>query len=156
VLNARNPFVAARTADGTTIRKPRIVFNQFGGSLGGPIIRDKLFVFGAYEAYRESASRRVNGTVPTASYRAEILRALPFAETKILLDVLPMPNVPINTDLGSFEGIQNATSRENHVVAKGDYRVTPLSNFGVSYTRMRPFGLDPSYQANGALGTFAP
>ena len=150
LLNARNPFVAARTAGGTEIRKPRIVFNQFGGSLGGPIIRDKLFLFGAYEGYRESASRRVNGTVPTAAYRAEILRALPFAETKILLDLLPLPNVPINTDLGSFEGIRNATSRENHVVMKGDYRVTSLSNFGVSYTRMRPFGLDPTYHVNGA------
>ena len=77
------------------------VFNQFGGSLGGPVIRDKLFVFGTYEGYQESASRRVNGTVPTASYRAEILRALPFAETRILLDVLPAPNVSINNDLGA-------------------------------------------------------
>jgi len=150
LLNARNPFVAARTATGQSIPKPRIVFNQFGGSLGGPIIRDKLFVFGAYEGYRESASRRVNGTVPTASYRNEILRALPFAETKILMDILPAPNVAINNDLGSFEGIRNATSRENHVVAKGDFRVTPLSNLSVSYTRMRPYGLDPTYHVNGA------
>ncbi|MDX1979199.1 MAG: TonB-dependent receptor [Bryobacteraceae bacterium] len=144
-LNARNPFVAARTASGATIPRPRIVFNQFGASAGGRIIRDRLFIFGAYEGYRESASRRVNGTVPTASYRSEILRALPFAETRLMLDLLPAANVPINDDIAGFEGIRNATSKENHTIIKGDYRVTDSSNLAVNYTRMRPFGLDPNY-----------
>lgn len=150
LLNARNPFVAATRADGTEIRKPRIVFNQFGGTLGAPIIKDRVFGFVTYEGYRESASRRVNGTVPTQSYRNEILRALPLPETKAMLDVLPLPNGPINADVGTFEGIRNATSRENHFVGKGDARLTSLSNLAVTYTRMRPFGLDPSYYVGGA------
>lgn len=150
LLNARNPFVASRTANGTQIPKPRIVFNQFGGSLGAPIVKDRIFGFATYEGYRESASRRSNGTVPTASYRSEILNALPFPETRILLDVLPLPNVPINNDIGTFEGIRNALSRENHFVGKGDVRLTSMSNFAVTYTRMRPYGLDPSYYLNGA------
>ena len=150
VLNARNPFVAARTAGGVEIRKPRIVFNQFGGSLGGPVIKDRVFLFGTYEGYRESASRRVNGTVPTEAYRAEILRALPLPETKVLLDVLPLPNTAINADVGRFEGIRNALSRDNHLVAKGDVRLSPYTSFAVTYTRLRPFGLDPSYYVDGA------
>jgi outer membrane receptor protein involved in Fe transport len=150
ILNARNPFVAAYTADGKSIPKPRSVFNQFGGSAGGPILRDRLFVFGAYEGYRESSSRRVNGTVPTPAYRTEILRALPFQEMRTLLDLLPLPNGPINDDVGRFEGIRNALSTENHGVLKGDYRVTQLSNLAITYTRMRPYGLDPSYLVNGA------
>ncbi len=145
LLNARNPFVAARTAAGSTIPKPRIVFNQFGSAAGGKIIRDKLFVFGTYEGYRESASRRVNGAIPTQSFRNEILRALPFPETKAMLDLLPAVNVPVNDDIGRVEGIRNATSKENHVIVKGDYRVTAASNLTVNYTRMRPFGLDPNY-----------
>ena len=149
VLNARNPFIAARRADGSEIRKPRIVFNQFGGTLGAPIVKDRVFAFATYEGYRESASRRVNGTVPTQSYRDEILRALPFPETKLMMDVLPQPNVPINSDIGTFEGIRNATSRENHFVLKGDARLTSMSNLAVTYTRMRPFGLDPSYYLAG-------
>ncbi|MGH9627525.1 MAG: TonB-dependent receptor domain-containing protein, partial [Bryobacteraceae bacterium] len=149
-LNARDPFVAARTASGAGIPKPRIVFNQFGGTLGAPIIKDRVFGFVAYEGYRESASRRVNGTVPTPAFRSEILSALPYPETQILMDVLPQPNVPINDDVGRFEGIRSATSRENHFVGKGDLRITPLSNLAVTYTRMRPFGLDPSYYVDGA------
>ena len=85
--------------------------------------------------------------VPTAAYRSEILQALPFQEMKILLDTLPMPNVPINEDVGRSEGIRNATSRDNHVLLKGDYRVTQSSNFAITYTRLRPFGLDPSISA---------
>src|SRR5262249_8160165 len=88
VLNARNPFIAARDTTGGVLPKPRVVFNQFGGSLGGPVFRDRVFFFGAYEGYRESASRRVNLMAPTQRYRDEITRALPFPETKILLDIL--------------------------------------------------------------------
>lgn len=150
VLNARNPFVAARTAGGDEIRKPRVVFNQYGASAGGRIIRDKLFFFGAYEGYRESAARRVNGTVPTPAFRTEITRAHPSPEMKAHLDMLPLPNVAVNDDIGRFEGIRSATSRENHTIAKADYRVTTASSLAFNYTRMRPFGLDPSYYNNGA------
>src|SRR5262245_27464564 len=150
VLNARNPFIAARDQTGNMLPKPRAVFNQFGGSLGGPVVLNRIFFFGAYEGYRESASRRVNATVPTTSYRNEILRALPFAETKILLDNLPLPIVPINDDLGRFEGIRNVESSENHVTAKGDIRITSAGNLALTYTRLRPYGLDPRADVNGA------
>src|SRR5262245_796482 len=150
VLNARNPFVAARGSDGQMLPKPRAVFNQFGGSLGGPVVRNRIFFFGAYEGYRESASRRVNATVPTASYRSQILEALPFQEMRILLDTLPMPIVPINNDLGRFEGIRNAVSSENHFVAKGDFHLSSLNSLAVTYTRMRPYGLDPRANVDGS------
>jgi hypothetical protein len=96
-----------------------VVFNHFGGPLGAPTIKDRVFGFATYEGYRESASRRVNGTVPTAAFRSEILRALPVPETKVLLDALPLPNAFVDDDIGRFEGIRNATSRENHFVGQG-------------------------------------
>ncbi|HJZ97943.1 MAG TPA: TonB-dependent receptor [Candidatus Solibacter sp.] len=144
LLNALSPFTASRDATGKSIPKPRIVFNQFGASAGGKIIRDKLFVFGAYEGYRESSSRRVNANTPTQAYRDEILRAYTVPEMKIILDTLPLPNSPINTDIGRYDGIRNVVSRDNHVLLKGDYRVTKSGNLAVTYARLRPYGLDPA------------
>ena len=150
VFNARSPFQISRNADGSRIPKNREVFNQFGGSLGGPILRDKAFFFLAYEGYRESTVQRVNGTVPTPALRQQILSALPFRETRILMDTLPQPNVAINDNVGRFEGTGRRESTENHFVAKGDIQLTGASRLTLAYTRNRPFGLDPRYNLDGA------
>jgi hypothetical protein len=150
IFNARNPFQVSRAADGSVLPKNREVFNQFGGSLGGPVIRDRAFFFFTYEGYRESAFQRVNGDVPTAALRQRILTALPFPETKILLDTLPEPNVPVDANIGRFEGSGRRESTENHFVVKGDIQLTSAGRLTLAYTRNRPFGLDPRYNLDGA------
>lgn len=143
-LNARDIFLPR------TQPKPRTVFNQFGGSLGGPVLRSKLFFFGTYEGYRESAFVRVQGNVPTQALRDQILAALPFPETKIVLDTLPLPTEPRNADIGFFVGARNRERDENHVVAKGDLALLNGGHATVTYTRMRPFALIPRINVDGA------
>jgi len=51
--------------------------NQFGGSLGGPIVRDKTFFFLASEAYRQNWGYPVSGDVPSAALIATVPSASP-------------------------------------------------------------------------------
>jgi outer membrane receptor protein involved in Fe transport len=142
VFSARDPFMPGTAA------KPKVRFNQFGGSLGGPIVRNRAMFFTAYEGYREAAGQSVQGNVPTQSLRERILAALPFPETKIALDQLPQPNEAINTDIGRYRSSGNRERRDNHVTAKGDV-VVFNGNLSTTYTRMRPYTKNPSiYTAN--------
>ena len=60
-FSSRDPFLPATTP------KAKIRFNQFGGSLGGPILRNRVLFFSTYEGYREEAGRTVSDNV--ASYQ---------------------------------------------------------------------------------------
>ena len=49
--------------------KPALHQNQFGGTVGGPLKRDKLFFFLDYEGFRQSSSFTDTATLPTAAER---------------------------------------------------------------------------------------
>jgi hypothetical protein len=135
-LFAKNAFLTAQP-------KPRVRFNQFGGSLGGPVVRDRVFFFGAYEGYRENAGVEVQGNVPTELLRSQVLAANPSRETEIVLSALPLPNESINANVGRWRGLKTRTRRDNHILAKGDVRIKEGS-LSVTFTRMRPYTDNPS------------
>jgi hypothetical protein len=55
--------------DNPVVPRPPLVRNQFGGSIGGPILRDRLFFFFDYNGRRDTLSNVVEQTVPMDSYR---------------------------------------------------------------------------------------
>ena len=61
----RNSAMDARNYFNTEARKTVFQNNQFGGSLGGPIIKDRTFFFGAYEGQRENVGSDFLQNVPT-------------------------------------------------------------------------------------------
>ena len=65
----RNNKLDARNFFSSTEGAPPFKRNQFGGSLGGPIIRDKMFVFGNYEGYRQARGESSDVFVPNAQFR---------------------------------------------------------------------------------------
>ena len=68
----RNDHFDARTFNATTGPKPVYIRNQFGGSLGGPIKKDRAWIFGAYERTSERNHVSTLSTVPTAEERQGI------------------------------------------------------------------------------------
>ena len=61
----RNDKLDARQVLQNTGRQPELRQNQFGGSIGGPIFKDRTFFFGDYEGYRTISGVTYTSTVPT-------------------------------------------------------------------------------------------
>lgn len=64
-LDAINYFALAGS-------KPLLVRNQYGGSIGGPIKRDKLWAFGAYEGVHNRSEGAATSTIPTPAQRSGV------------------------------------------------------------------------------------
>jgi len=129
-LSARQPFLTS---------KPHSVWNQFGGSLGGPILHNRFFFFFAYEGYRQRSTTTLTNDVPTPLFRETLLRALPFPETAINLKYLTLPNQPYApTDLlGRWIGPGLSNQNDDHFDTKLDYLIGG-GNLSVTFTGAHP------------------
>lgn len=74
----RNSWFDAKNYFDTTGAIPPFRRNQFGGTVGGPILKNRLFFFGNYEALRDSKGQTIITTVPSAALMSGDFSSDPF------------------------------------------------------------------------------
>lgn len=132
-LNAYGVFL------GTGV-KPTLIQNQFGATLGGPILKNKLFFFTDYEGFRYVATAYSTSTLPTADQRNgkfieqyTIPLKNPFSGAAYSNGVIPqsvqspfaqgiLAALPANTVAG-FSNNYTTLARSTEGADKGDFRV---------------------------------
>lgn len=134
-LNANNHILA---------RKTSLVFHQYGGSLGGPIAKNKLFFFGTFEGYRYNAQQTLSGSVPSTWVRERTIAVIP--ESKAYWDLWPAPTeAPVSAEAvdSNFVGTDARQREDNTASVRSDYSISPNDLLTVRYTRGRPFQRSP-------------
>ncbi|MCC6857368.1 MAG: TonB-dependent receptor [Bryobacterales bacterium] len=96
-LDASNTFEARAGS------QPEFKRNQFGATLGGPILRNRLFFFGSYQGLRLRQPQQRQATVETPEFRDFVLRTRPNSlAARLLRDFPPLANPNFNLrDIGS-------------------------------------------------------
>ncbi len=108
--------------------KDKRVVNQFGGTLGGPILKNKLFYFASFEGtFDRQASWTSTATVPTA-----LMRQGNFSEgTRQIYD--PLTGATDGSGRAPFAGNIIPANRLD-ATAKTLAGLTPLPNLGTGFT----------------------
>jgi hypothetical protein len=119
-LDARNYF------DPAVI--PPLNRNQFGASAGGPIQKDKTFIFGDYEGIRLFSSQTLTDTVPspaalTGNLSTGSVNVDP-AAARFLKAFVPLPNGPVSGDAGQFTFTSNSRTIENFFIVRADHAIS--------------------------------
>ncbi len=88
--------------------------NQFGGSFGGPIIKDKTFFFVDYEGQRESVGLNSTARVPTPGETSAAIAANGGVVNPVIAALLqrnpwPTPNINLNLPLFDTSGTPNVS-----------------------------------------------
>jgi hypothetical protein len=115
-LDARNYFDGAEP--------PPFRRHQFGASAGGPVRRDRTFLFADYEGLREDLSTTNLLTVPSRAARAGALVSGTVAvDPKVApyLGFFPLPDVSEAGDIGIASLVQKTTTREDFFTARLDH-----------------------------------
>jgi hypothetical protein len=132
-LDARSPFDPSQI--------PPFRMNQFGGSIGGPIRKNKTFFFAAYEAIRQSLTDTMIGYVPNAAYRAQVMAVSPVL--KPFLDGYPAGQTHVDSITDQYTSAGVNSTREDSGTIRVDHRFTDSTTMFVRYNIDDAFKQDP-------------
>jgi Carboxypeptidase regulatory-like domain/TonB dependent receptor/TonB-dependent Receptor Plug Domain len=130
----RNSAFDARNYFDTTIAPFRR--NQFGVSAGGPIQKDKTFIFGDYEGLRQSLGLSMVDNVPSLAARSGQLSTGAVTVDPMVVPYLafyPLPNGAVNGDTAIYSFSGSAITTENYFTSRVDHRFSNKDNLAGSY-----------------------
>ncbi len=107
--------------------QPLFHLNQYGGALGGPIVRDKVFFFVAYEGYQQNLGQTLIGYVPSAAFRSQVLAASP-ALAPVINAYPAGQNATSNPNISQFVGQGSQVGQENSGMFRLDYRFSDATS----------------------------
>jgi Carboxypeptidase regulatory-like domain/TonB-dependent Receptor Plug Domain len=131
-MDARNFF------DGATL--PPFRRNQFGASLGGPVIKNKLFFYGNYEGLRQSLTTTDVASVPDADARRGTINGQPIAGgvnpavvSTLALYPLPPAGTPSTNGIAQIRLTEKTPASENYFLGRSDYVINEKSSLFFRY-----------------------
>lgn len=161
-FNARNYFNTGKAAP--------LRWNQYGGSIGGPILKDKLFFYFTFQNNPATSSGVYTTSVPTAAIASGVFpttildptTGLPFQNNTIptgrldpvalnIQKEFPAANVAGGALVNNYTSVQSNPSTSRWYVGKVDYTVNKSNRLNASYEYL-PVTLVNSIDAFCSLG----
>ena len=155
-LDARNFFNVGKGSTGNFLPQAPFKRNDFGVDFGGPILKNKLFFFLAYEGLRQHQSLSVSTPVPSVDDRATVTAPA----INSLLKLIPGANL-VGTGKATdpntfnlFSGGVLANVSLNQGSADIDYELSQKDSFHGYYVTQRDLRQEPT--AGGAIAANLP
>ena len=136
--------------------KSSLRLNQFGASVGGPIVKDKLFFFGSYEGYRLRSGLNIVEGIPKLSRCATAVPAVrPLCEGGFLapggIRVVTNPGASPDFDIGQL--LASNPVNENTGSARLDFKANDKNFFYARFFRDQGDNVQPQ-NVSGALAIY--
>jgi hypothetical protein len=127
----RNSALAANSwfNNARGVPKGQLILNQGGGSIGGPLVRNKLFIYGVYELYRRKQTSPQNHTVLAPNAAQGSLTYVPTCTTACPAGVTP--GVPRTVKLLGTGGLRPALGIDPVIQGLIGRMSTTINNFDV-------------------------
>jgi hypothetical protein len=126
----RNDIFDARVFTDSTKLPFRL--NQFGGNFGGPIRKDRTFFFINYEGIRQSLQQTIEGAVPSAAFRANVLKTSPSLAP--VVNAYPIGTIPTTSaEIDNVRTVRANRIREDAGALRFDHQLSDRSSLMARY-----------------------